>query len=140
MPKYTTKYVKNLSTGEPFTFEVSDDTLKYFEDQKGLIEAGTAPVLGSIEDLTKIYEFSFFPAYRELLKIWTENGFTIELITQILREFGVEDSFIQKLLEDEEYTSRIIPWFEGITYDGGRASRTLAIVYKQTKSYYPAAS
>lgn len=136
MPTYKTEYVKNLSTGEPFTFEVPERELERLENQKKLIAAGQAPMLGDIKDLIEIYEFSFFPAYKELLKIWFENEFTTELITQILSNFGATESFIQRLLEDEEYISEVKPWFEGITCDGERASRAMKMVYEQTKSYY----
>lgn len=136
MPTYTTQYVKNLKTGKSFTFEVTNEKLKRFEYQTKLVETGQAPMLGSLENLIQVFEFTLFPAYQELLKIWFDNGFTIELITQILSEFGADESFIQKLLEDEDYISQIEPWFEGITCDGERSSRTLKIVYNLTKSYY----
>ena len=90
----------------------------------------------NIEEVTKTYEFSFFPAYQELLKIWFENGFTIELITQILTDFGVTEPFIQRLLEDADFISSTKQWFGGITCDGERASRTLRVVYDVTKSYF----
>lgn len=136
MPTYTTQYVMNLSTGKPFTFEVSSKTLERLEYQRKLITAGQAPMLGSLEELTQTYEFSFFPVYQELLKIWIDNEFTIELITQILEDFGVTETFIQKLLEDEKFLSNTKPWFEGITCDGERASRTLKVVYDVTKSHF----
>lgn len=138
MPIYTTEYVKNLRTGEPFTFEVPKETLERLELQKKLVKAGQAPLLGDLESLTETYEFSFFPAYKELLKIWIKNGFKAELITQILSDFGVTKEFIQKLLEDEKFVSNASQWFEGITCDGGRASRTLKIVYDLTKSHFSA--
>lgn len=136
MPTYTTEYVKNLSTGEPFTFEISAETLGRLQYQRKMIVEGSAPMLGSLENLTTIYEFSFFSAYKELLKIWTENGFTVELITQILEDFGVTEPFIQKLLEDDKFISDTRPWFEGITCDGERASRTLKVVYDIIKSHF----
>lgn len=138
MPTYTTEYVKNLTTGEPFTFEVSGETLERFERQKELIRTGKSYMLGSIESLTKSYEFSFFPAFEEVLKIWFDNGFTTELITQILEGFGVTEPFIQKLLEDDKFISQTKPMFEGITCDGGRAATTLNIVYDVIKSHYSA--
>lgn len=133
---YTTEYVMNLSNGTPFCFDVSDETLSRLEHQKALINQGKAPMLGSIEELTRYYEFSFFPSYKELLKIFFENGYTDELMTEILKDFGVPESFIPKLLEDEEYVSKIKPWFEGITCDGSRASRTLIVVYEKTKVFF----
>jgi hypothetical protein len=136
MPTYTTQYVKNLSTGEPFAFEVTDKWLERFELQKGLIETGNSLMLGTLKNLTEMHEFSFFPAYNKLLEIWNENGFTTELITQILNEFGVHESFMPKLLGDEDYISKLKPWFEGITCDGERASRTMRMVYSQTASYH----
>ena len=136
MPVYITQYAKNLKTGEPFTLEVTDEKLKRFEHQKELIKAGRAPMLGNLDNVTQVFEFTLFPAYQELLKIWFDNGFTPELIAQILTDFGMDQEFIQKLLEDDDYISQTAPWFEGITCDGERASRTLKIVYDQTKSYF----
>jgi hypothetical protein len=136
MPSYTTQYVKNLTTGESITFEVDEEKFRTFERQRRLIEEGQAPLLGSVEDLVIFYEFSFFPAYHELLKIFFENGFTTELITEILQGFGLDESFIGRLLDDEKFISGVRPWFEGITSDGERASRTLRVVYDTTKSYF----
>lgn len=137
MPTYTTEYIRNLSTGEPFVFEVPQETLDRFELQKKVVAAGDSPLLGKdIRSFTENFEVSLFPARKVLLKIWTENGFTTELILQILRDFGVAESFIEKLLEDRDYLSKITPWFGGITRDGGRATRNLKAVYDITQSYF----
>lgn len=137
MPTYTTKYVKNLITGESFTFEVPEKKLKLLEYQKELVKSGQAsPMLGDIEKLTKTYEFSFFPAYKKLLKIGFTNGFTVELITQILTDFGVTKTFVQRLIEDDKFILNTKPWFEGIVCDGERASRTMRVVYEVTESYF----
>lgn len=138
MSTYTTQYVKNLSTGEPFILEVDDEVISRLELQKKRVKAGkSSPMLGrSVEELTKTYEFSFFPAFNEVLQIFIEDGFTTELITKILKDFGVSEPFIQKLLEDEDFISQVKPWFSGITSDGGRAVRTLAVVYNSAKSYF----
>lgn len=138
MPKYTTKYVKNLSTGEPIILEVNDDVLKRLERGKRIVLSGQVPMSGGIEGLVKTCEFSFFASYEKVLQIWTEDGFTTELITQILIDFGVPRSFIPKLLEDDDYIANIRPWFAGITCDGERATRTLAVVYDSTKKYFSA--
>ena len=139
MPTYTTEYVKNISTGEPFTLEVPEEVLGRLKRQKELVGAGRAPMLGhSVQELVTKYEFSFFPAFREIVGIFTDNGFTTELITRILRDFGVSEPFIAKLLEDEAFISRMRPWFEGITRDGERATRTMAVVYDSVKAYFQA--
>lgn len=136
MPTYTTKYVKNLCTGESFTFEVPDEKLERLKYQKELVKSRRAPMLGSEEELTKTYEFSFFPSYQELLKIGFNNGFTLELIIQILTDFGLTEPYIQRLIEDNEFISNTKPWFKGIIGDGERASRTIRVVYDVTKSYF----
>ena len=136
MPTYTTEYVKNLKTGKPFTFEVTDEKLARFELQKKLVNAGQAPMLGDLNNITQVFEFTLFPAYQDLLKIWFDNEFTPELMTKILNDFGADEQFIQRLLEDQDYISQTMPWFEGITCDGERAACTLKIVYDQTQSYF----
>jgi hypothetical protein len=142
MPTYSTVIVTNLTNGLPFNFEVSPESLNRFEYQKKLIKDGKAsPMLGTLEKLTRAFEFSLFPTFKQLLNIFFEDGFSDELLTQILQEFGIEDkSFIHKLLEDEDYISRVKPWFEGITHDGERAARTLMIVYDETKRFYSIAA
>lgn len=133
---YTTEYIHNLATREPFQFEVPEETVRRLKTQKRLIREGQAPALGTIEELTLIYEFSFFPTYHELMKIWLENGYKEELITAILIDFGLTDSFIAKLLEDQDYVDQVRPWFEGITCDGERAARVLAIIYQKTQQFF----
>ena len=139
MPTYTTEYIKNLSTGEPFTLEVSTESFERLELQKRLVKEGRAPMLAStVEELKKNFELSHFEAFNEIVEIFINNGFTNELITKILRDFGVSEPFMQKLLEDDAFISRMKPWFEGITCDGGRAIRTLAVVYDSVKAYFSA--
>ena len=139
MPTYTTEYIKNLSTGEPFIFEVSTKSLERLELQKRLVEEGRAPMLGStVEELKKNFELSCFEAFNKIVEIFIDNGFTTELITKILQDFGVSEPFIRKLLEDDAFISKMKPWFEGITCDGGRAIRTLAVVYDSVKAYFSA--
>ena len=128
----------NLSTGAPLIFEVAKKDLDHLERQKKLVASGQAPMLGTIEALEESYEFSFFPSYQEVLKIFFANGYTTELITQILTEFGVPEPFIAKLIDDETFIHNVKPWFEGITCDGERASRTLKVVYDLTKRYFSA--
>ncbi len=125
MPKYTTIRAINLSTGLPFTFDVSQEDLDLFEGQKRAAKDRTSLFLFSEEEAISYFEFCLFPAYHEVRKIFLENGLTTELLIQILREFGVEDqTFIQKLLEDSDYISSIQGWFTGIAGEGVRASRT----------------
>ena len=139
MPTYTTEYVKNLSTGEPFVFEVSTESFERLKLQKRLVGEGRAPMLAStVEELVKNFELSCFGAFDKIVEIFIDNGFTTELITKILQDFGVSEPFIRKLLEDDAFISRMKPWFEGITCDGGRAIRTLAVVYDSVKAYFSA--
>ncbi len=132
---YTTRYVLNLVTGEPFVFEVADRIIARLNYQKELILKGNT-ILGTTESLTTTYEFTFFPSYEEVIKIWMENGYTDELITQILKEFGLSDGIILRLIEDNKFVEHVKPWFEGITQDGGRASMTLEIVYREAKKLF----
>ena len=132
---YVTVYVMNIDTGKPFIFDVPCKILERLEQQKSFVSKGQAPLLGdSVVELVEGFEFSLFPAYKEVLKIFLRNGFTIELITKILRDFGAGEPFIQELLKDRTFTSRMIPWFEGIARDGERATRTLKVVYAEALS------
>jgi len=130
MPTYTTQYLKSFSTDKPFTFGVTDEDLKRLEFQKRSVEAGRAPMLGhSVEELVRNFEFSLFPSFRDVLNIFFENGFSFDLVSKILCDFGADESFIQELLRNRNFVLKIQPWFSGITGDGGRARRTMSIVY-----------
>lgn len=129
MPVYTTQHIKNLSTGKPFTFEISDDEAVRLERWKSLIASGKALTVRSTKEIILAKEFSFFPAYKDIFKIWINNGFTMELITRILKDFGVTDDFAEKLLSDAKFIEDVRPWFAGITHDGSRVSRVLQVVY-----------
>lgn len=134
MPTYTTQFVKNLTTGESFTFEVPQQTLDRLEQGKRYIEEGQAsPLLGTVEQLTESYEFSFFPCYEEVRKIFFDNGYTDELAAQILNEFGLTEPSVSRLVNNPNFVRRVRGWFEGITQDGQRASRTLKVVYATAK-------
>lgn len=136
MPTYITQHVKNLTTGEPFTFEVPQESLDRLERQKRYIEAGEAsPLLGTVESLTESYKFSLFPCYEEVRKIFFQNGYTPELAAQILTEFGLTEPSVSRLIDDPKFVQSVIGWFEGITQDGERTSRTLKIVYHAAKQY-----
>jgi hypothetical protein len=132
---YETQKVKNLFTGEPFSLEIPEEKMRRFEEVKKMLKSGT-PMFQSEEELIRLWEFSFFPSYQELLKIFFENGYTDELMTQILKEFGIPDDFAQKLLEDEQFIENLKGWFEGITCDGERASRTLSYVYEAIAGHF----
>ena len=130
MPTYTTQYLKSFSTDKPFTFEVTDEDLKRLELQKRNVEAGRAPMLGhSVEELVRNFEFSLFPSFRDVIKIFFENGFSSDLASKILRDFGADESFIQELLRNRDFVLQVHPWFSGITGDGGRAIRTMGMLY-----------
>jgi hypothetical protein len=135
--QYNTTQVLNLCTGEPFTFEVTEKEMALLEYQKEGVSKGREPLLGnSVEDLIADWEFSHFPVFRELLKFFDKDAYSEELITKILEGFGLSESFILKLLEDEDYLELVKPWFQRMVMDGGRASRTLRQVYKATKQYF----
>lgn len=128
----------NLSTGKPFQFEVPDERFARWEFQRNLFREGRgSPLLGnSLEEVIAMQECYLFPGFQELLKIFFKNDYTKELMTKILLGFGVNEPFIQKLLEDREYVGYVEPLFQGITGDGGRASKTLVIIYNETKKYF----
>ena len=136
MPTYTTKYVMNLTTGEPFTFEVPEKVFERLNLQRGLIESGQAPTLGSVQELTTNYEFSFFPSFEKVRGIFFRNEYTNELAIEILTDFGLTAEFAERVVSDEGFVSSAKPWFEGITCDGSRASRTMNRVYDLAKSYF----
>lgn len=128
----------NLSTGKPFEFEMPDERFARWQHQRNLfLEGSGSPLLGnSLEEIIAMQECYLFPAFEKLLGMWFKNGYTEELMTEILVSFGATEPFISKLLEDKEYVESIEPWFAGITYDGGRASRTLLKIYNKTKQYF----
>lgn len=131
---YVTQYVKNLATGESFAFEVPQETLDRLELQKRYIENGEAsPLLGTVQELTEMYEFSFFPSYHEVRKIFFDNGYTDKLATQILTEFGLTEPSVSRLINNPNFVHNVAGWFESITQDGERAARTLKIVYLTVK-------
>lgn len=137
MLDYITEYVKNISTGRPFTFTVSEEALERLEMQKHMVQAGRAPMIGrSVPELVENFEFSQFPAYKDLLKIFVANGFSTDLITKILQNFGASESFIRELLRHKKFIPSVKPWFEGITCDGGRAIGTLRIVYMNALAHW----
>lgn len=132
--EYITEHALNLSTGEPFSFEVSDEKIEGLERRKKMVEEEQR-VFFDPEELVPLFEFSLFPAFEDLLNIFFGNGFSVELLRKILEDFGVEEESIQRLLQDSDYIAYIKPWFEGITCDGSRAARTLVIVHRVTKRY-----
>jgi hypothetical protein len=135
---YETKSIKNLFTGKPLILEVPDEKMQRFEKAVGYIKSGK-PKFHSDENLLRIWELSFLPSYQELLKIcWVDNGYTDELMAQILKDFGVPGDFAQKLLEDKKFIEELKGWFEGINCDGERASRTLGYVYDSIAGYFSA--
>ena len=137
MPTYTTVLAKNLSTGEPFTFEVSQEDLDLFGRQKKCAKEGTSMFLSSEEEAIAYFEFCLFPVCQRVMRIFLQNGLTDELLIQILREFGIEDpALVRKLLDDKDFISSIKPWFSGIAGEDVRASRTLSIVYKALQRLY----
>jgi hypothetical protein len=133
---YETEHIKNLFTGKPFVLEVSPKNMAQFQRVKEMIRLGKIKPDTSEEELLMIWELSFFPSYQEILKIFFENGYSDELMSKILRDFGVPDDFAQKLIEDKEFIEGLKDWFEGITWDGERASRTLKLVYDAVSEYF----
>ena len=133
---YKTTYVTNLFTGESLTLEIPGRNIAELEKKKKRISSGQTSIPVTIEELTQNYEFSFFPAFELMCGIWIENGYTSELMSQILNDFGVPENFAEKLLEDEEFVNKLKPLFEGINCDDGRALRTLKSIYNQIKGYF----
>jgi len=136
MAKYTTEFVRNLSTGKPLVFDVPDKELKMLARQKVQLEKGALLFCDTEKDLVLGFEFSLFSAFEEICKIFSQNGFTEEILTNLLEEFGVEEVMIEKILEDENFLSVVRPWFGGITCDGERAARTIKIVYCRTLQFF----
>jgi hypothetical protein len=137
MPIYTTVLAKNLSTSEPFAFEVSQAELDLFERMKQAVKDGRSRFLFSEQEAISYFEFTLFPAFHKVIAIPFQKGLTDDLLIQILQEFGIRDEvFIRKLLEDSDYISSLQPWFIGIAGEGLRASRTLGIVYEATRRLY----
>ncbi|MDD5165179.1 MAG: hypothetical protein PHG25_01395 [Candidatus Pacebacteria bacterium] len=132
---YTTKSIKNLFNGEPFTLDVPPEKMARFEKAMKYAESG-GHMFHTKEAFIRMWELSLFPSYQELLKIWFDNGYTPELMAQILRDFGIPNDFAQKLLEDERFIEGLRGWFEGITCDGERASRTLGCVYDAIAGHF----
>ncbi len=132
---YTTRSITNLFDGKPFSLEVPPEKMARLEKAIKYAESG-APMSYTKETFMRIWEFSLFPSYQELLKIWMENGYTPKLMAQILKDFGIPDDFAQKLLEDEKFIEGLRGWFEGITCDGERASRTLGMVYDAIAQHF----
>ena len=133
---YKTTCVTNLYTGDSLVLEVPDKTIAQLEQKKKRIGSGQTLVPVTLEELTENYEFSFFPAFEHLCEIWIENAYTDELMSQILKDFGIPGNFAKKLLEDEELVNKLKPLFEGIMCDGERALRTLQSIYTQIKGYF----
>ena len=136
MAKYTTEFVRNLTTGEPLIFDVPDEELEMLARQKVQLEIGTLFFCDTEKDLVLGFEFSLFSAFEEIRKIFSQNGFTEEILTNLLEEFGVEEVIVKKILEDEKFLSAVRPWFEGIACDGERAARTIKIVYCRTLQFF----
>ena len=132
MPTYTTQHITNLSTGKPFQFEISQDKFDAIEKWNKKVKTQRELIYFN----PKISEFTLFASYHEVRKIFIKNGFTDELVTQILTEFGLSINFIGKLLDDDVFIQRTMPWFEGVAQDGTRAATTLHIVYEQAKGYF----
>ncbi|MEI6191418.1 MAG: hypothetical protein WCP24_03600 [bacterium] len=132
MSTYTTQYLKSFSADKPFVFEVTEKALELLELQKRNVKAGRAPLLGhSVEELVRNFEFSLFPSFKDVLEISFENGFSFDLITKILCDFGADESLIQELIRNKDFVLPIKPWFSGIIGDGGRAIRTMDLVYSR---------
>jgi len=70
MSLYTTKYVKNLETGESFVVKVPKRILKRMRSQIIKIRSGENSYFGTTKELIVHYELSFFPAYKQLLTIF----------------------------------------------------------------------
>jgi hypothetical protein len=137
MKDYTTKFVRSFRTGEPFIFPVKEEVLDRLERQKQELKNGEYFYFCSTEkELVLGFEFSLFNSYESVRKIFCKNGYTNELITKILKDFEVSDEMITRLIENREFVSKVKPWFEGITCDGGRAMRTLKFVYCQVLTFY----
>lgn len=131
MPKYTTEYIKDLLTGKPLTLEVEDKEISRLEYRKSITTQEGSFLYGKTEQIVTEHELSFLPSYEEVLEIFMGDGYTNDLVSLILKDFGLDDGTISLLLADDSFVRKIRGWFVGITCDGERAARTMLVVYKE---------
>lgn len=128
--QYSVQKFRDLLTGEPIILEVRDSELRQFTtlrekfDKEGWSDSERENMF-----LCQ-WEASFFPVYKEVIKIFTENGYTDGLVTQMLKEFGADNHLVQRLLIDADFVNSVKSWFEGITCDGERTTTTMLIVHR----------
>ena len=136
---YTTEHLLNLVTGMPFRLEVESEKVNRLTsriEQINLQNRCNPTKIKSTAMMVTLFEFSLLPSHKLVCEIWVENGYTDELVTQILRDFGIADNFILRLLASDDFVSAVRPNFAGIIYNSSRASSLLFAVYKKTKSYF----
>lgn len=139
MATYTTRHVLHLSTGQPFTFEVPESTLRRLE--LNTIPPRTTGRLSQIRAQNRrspVNEFMLFGCFEKVQRIWNEQGCICKLLREILLEFGVSEAFVGKLLEDDNFVSHVKRLFRHINCDGERARNTLVEIYNATKAYFSA--
>ncbi len=133
MPLYKTQYVKNLLTGEPLTLEVEDRGIINLSWERMLTYKRSSSLYGQTEQIITKYELSFLPSYKEVLKIFRGNGYTNDLVSLILKDFGLDDSGISSLLADDSFVRKIRGEFKDINCDRGRATKAMLVVYKEAE-------
>lgn len=133
---YLTRSIRNPYTNEPYALEISDRTMTDFRMAEEQARQGKSVAFRNADQLIRCWEFTLFPAFGDVCQVWTD-GYSKELMKRILTDFGVPHEFIEQLLADDEFVAKAKPWFNGITCDGERASRTLKIIYDELCSHFP---
>lgn len=134
--KYKTKHIVNLTTGEPLELETTEEDLDKLKTRLQQLAAGTgSPLLGQTpKKIEQDFEYARLPSFQSLIKCGMHNDYTEKLHDEILTDFGITPGLRKKIIENKTFTEEIKPWFEGICWDGGRASVTIGIAYQQTKT------
>ena len=127
--QYDIQQFRHLLTGESLVLEIPDSEFERFTRLREKFDNEGWSDREQRTSFLRQWEASLFPAYKKVREIFFENGYTDELVTQILREFGADEDLIKKLLTDTDFVKSVKRWFEGITNDGERTTTTMLAVY-----------
>ena len=130
-----TIHVLNLTTGQPFEFDVPEKKLNQFEHFKQRQSSSDGPDSKAVRKLTEEFEAGLFPSHEEVRGIFLHNGYTDELVAKILFDFGVLLDEAVLIIRNERFHRTVYPCFKGIAHDSGRATRALRHVYNSALYY-----
>ncbi len=140
MVQYQTKFLKNLSTGESLVFVVEQDKILAHENAlKWHTENYESSTMArDPKSVICDFEFSLLPSYKQVVKIWTSVSVTEmrELVTRMILDFGCPETFLEKVLVDQDFMKRVGEVLVGITCDGSRAVRSMKVAYGLVASHY----